>query len=102
MGDLDAIFGGFGRPKWMPKSIFERFFSMFFSIVISASIFCRFFVICLSPNLDFCAHSQCFVRIFTKSTFWKDSRKSIEFGFVFGDQNDEKSRKNRVQKHMFF
>ena len=100
--DFGAVLGGFGRPKWRPKSIFERFFSMFFSIVISASIFWRFCVIFLSPNLDFCAHSQCFVRIYTKSTFWKDGRKIIDFGLDFGGQNDEQSRKNRVERHAFF
>ena len=26
-----AFWGGFGRPKWRPKSIFRPFFSMFFS-----------------------------------------------------------------------
>ena len=29
-GDLGEISGGFGRPRWKPKSIFGRIFSMFF------------------------------------------------------------------------
>ena len=29
-GDLGEILGGFGRPRWRPKSIFGRIFSMFF------------------------------------------------------------------------
>ncbi len=40
--------------------------------------------------------------IFTKSTFSKKVRKNIDFGVVFGSQNDEKSRKNAVEKHVFF
>ena len=75
---------------------------MFFSIVISASIFCRFFVIFLRPNLDSCAHSQCFVRISTKSTFGKNYQKIIDFGFILGGQNGEKSRKSDVEKHVVF
>ena len=40
--DFGRILGGVGKPKWNPKSIFGRFFSMFFSSAISASIFGRF------------------------------------------------------------
>ena len=40
--------------------------------------------------------------IFTKSTFSKKRRKIIDFGAVFGGQNDEKSRKNGVEKRVFF
>ena len=29
--DVGSILGGFGSPKWKPKSIFGMFFSMFFS-----------------------------------------------------------------------
>ena len=28
--DLGAILGGFGRPKWRSKSIFDKFFGSFF------------------------------------------------------------------------
>ena len=65
--DFGRIFGA----KTEPKIDFFEFFLMFFSIVISASIFFNFFVFFSNPNLDFCAHSQCFVMIFTKSTFSK-------------------------------
>ena len=40
--DLGAILGGFGRPKWRSKSIFEKLFGSFFSHAISASILDRF------------------------------------------------------------
>ena len=39
---LGVILGGFGRPKWRSKSIFERFSGSFFSHAISASILDRF------------------------------------------------------------
>jgi len=41
--DVGSILGGFGRPKWRPKSIFGRFFGMFFSKAILASNFDRIF-----------------------------------------------------------
>ena len=40
--------------------------------------------------------------IFTKSTFSKKVRKNLDFGVVFGGQNDKKSRKNCVEKRVFF
>ena len=40
--------------------------------------------------------------IFTKSSFSKKMRKTFDFGVVFGGQNDEKSRKNGVEKRIFF
>ena len=40
--------------------------------------------------------------IFTKSTFAKKVRKNLDFGIVFGGQNGEKSRKNGVEKRVFF
>ena len=39
---------------------------------------------------------------FTKSTFSKKMRKNVNFGSVFGGRNDEKSRKNGVEKHILF
>ena len=58
--DFWWISGGFRMPTWRPKSIFGRvFFDVFFKC-IAASIFCRFFTVFSNPNLDFCAHSQCF------------------------------------------
>ena len=39
---------------------------------------------------------------FTKSTFPKKVPKNLDFGVVFGSQNDEESRKNRVEKYVFF
>ena len=40
--DFGKILGGFGKPKYSPKSIFGRFFSVFFANAISGSIFGRF------------------------------------------------------------
>ena len=40
--DLGAILGGFGKPKWRSKSIFEKLFGSCFSHAISASILDRF------------------------------------------------------------
>ena len=40
--------------------------------------------------------------IFTKSTFLKKVRKNIDFGVVFGGHNDENSKKNEVENHVFF
>ena len=36
--DVGSILGGFGRPKWRPKSIFGRFFFDAFSERVLASI----------------------------------------------------------------
>ena len=35
-------------------------------------------------------------------TFSNKLRKSVDFGFVFGVQNYEKSKENDVEKHCFF
>ena len=40
--------------------------------------------------------------IFMKSTFSQKYQKIVNFGFVFGGQNVEKSRKNSVENHEFF
>ena len=45
---LGAIFGGFGRPKWTPKSIFGRLFCDAFFECVLASIFAQFLE---APNL---------------------------------------------------
>ena len=75
---------------------------MLFSTASWNRFFCDFFRLFLSPNLDFCAPSQCFIRIFTKSTFSKNMRTKLDFGSILGGQSDEKSRKNDVEKHAFF
>ena len=90
------------RPKWRPKSIFGRFFAKLFSSASWNRFFCDFYRFFLSPNLESAAHSQCFATIFTKSTFSKNMRKKLDFGSILGGQNDEKSRKNDVEKHAFF
>ena len=69
---------------------------------ILALIFHRFFVFFSSSNLDFCAHSQCFVRIFMKSMFLENCRKIIYFGAVFGGKIDENLIKTCVRRYTFF
>ena len=99
--DFGAILGGLGRPKWSPKSIFGRFFAMFFSTASWNRFFCDFYRFFLSPNLESAAHSQCFATIFTKSTFSKNMRKKLDFGSILGGQKNEKSR-NTMLKNMRF
>ena len=47
--DVGSIFGGFGKPKWRPKSIFGRFFFNAFFECALASILGRFLE---APNLE--------------------------------------------------
>ena len=55
-----------------------------------------------NPNLDFSAHSQCFVRIFAKSTLANKLRKRLDFGSALGGRNDETLRKHIIAKYYFF
>ena len=43
-----------------------------------------------------------FGKDFAKSTFSKKLGEKLDFGFVLGGQNDEKSRKHSVAKDYFF
>ena len=92
-------FGGFGRPKWMPKSMFEaHFFPCFFRMRLRidvGSIFWGSEPWKSSSRLDGNT-------IFAKSTFSKKVRKNIDFGFIFGSQTEENSIKNRFEKCVFF
>ena len=81
LGRFKKVLGGQNRE---PKSIFGRFFAMLFSSAFWNRFFGDFLVIFLYPNLDFCAHSQCFATIYTKSTFSKKMRKNIDFGRFLG------------------
>ena len=49
----------------------------------------------------FCAQPV-FCKDFAKSTFSKKLGEKLDFGFVLGSQNDEKSRKHSVAKGDFF
>ena len=44
---------------------------------------------------------QWFLLIFRKSTSPKQMRKNLDFGNVCEGQNDEKSKKNGVESHVF-
>ena len=78
--DIGSILGGFGRPKWRPKSIFGKFFAMLFSSAFWNRFFCDFLVIFLYPNLDFCAHSQCF------RAFLQNRHSRLKFKNLFKNQ----------------
>ena len=75
---------------------------MFFSSTFGNRFFGDFFLFFSSSNLDFCAHSQCFRGFSQNRRFLKNSKKNMDFGYIFGCRNGEKSRKNCVEKHAFF
>ena len=54
-----------------------------------------------SPHLDFSAHSQCFVRIFTKSTF-SEKLEKIWISDPFWEAKAKKNRENLVLKNIIF
>ena len=82
-------FGRFLEAKMVPKIDFwEVFFDAFMEHDFGID-FHRFFVFFSSSNLDFCAHSQCFVRIFIKSMFLENCRKS----FILEPFSEAKSTK---------
>ena len=93
--DVGSIFGGFGKPKRKPKSIFGTFFfDAFFECILASILGC-----CLEArNLKNTNFSEEKITIFTKSTFSKKVRKNVDFGIVLGGQNDEKSRKKSSWK----
>ena len=70
------------------KCVFEAFFIMIF--------WCF-----LDLNLDLCAQSQCFVRIFPKSTFSEKLQKVWILDF-FGEVKAKKNRENIVLKSIIF
>ena len=61
----------------------------------------RFFGDFKSLNLDFSAHSQCFVRIFTKSRFSEKLEKIWIWG-PFWEAKATKNRENIVLKNIIF
>ena len=98
--------GRFWRPKWRSKSILERFFfDVFFECVLASILggFLKVFwrveplKIVLPSRRNANSHK---IDVFRKSS--KKVRKNLDFGVVLGGQNQEKSRKNRVEKHVFF
>ena len=73
------------------KSNFEKFFAVFFSSAFGNRFFGDFFPFLKAPNLDFCAHSQCFRAFSQNRRFRKSTEKKLDFGVVFGGQSDKKS-----------
>ena len=69
--DLGEVWGGQIKAK---NDFWEVFFRCFFRVSFGID-FLVIFSFFLYPNLDFCAHSQCFVRIFAKLTFSKNMEK---------------------------
>ena len=76
----------------------ELFCDVFFDRVLT-SILGRFLE---APKPEIIDFSYRKITNFTKSTFSRKVSKNVDFGVVFGGQNDEKSRKNDVEKHVFF
>ena len=75
---------------------------MLFSSAFGNRFFGDFFPFLKAPNLDFCAHSQCFRAFSQNRRFRKSTEKKLDFGVVFGGQSDKKSWTNNVAKHVFF
>ena len=79
--DFGRISGGFGRPKWRPKSIFARFFSKFFSNAFSHRFWVNFWrletwkiAIFLKENNDF-YKIDVFEKASTNHRFWSRFRR---------------------------
>ena len=92
---------GFWIPKWVPKPVFGMFFSIFFLRVSWNRFFHDFFQFLLNSNLDFCAHSQCFVRIFRKSTFLKTFSKRLDFGWLLATKTTKNLEKIAFKTNAF-
>ena len=99
---LGRFWEGFGKPKWMPKSIFRRFFFDAFFERVLTSILGGFSEPRNLTNQQKPLFFQWFLLIFTKSTFLKNVQKNMDFGSIFGGQNNEKTWKHSVEKHVFF
>ena len=105
---LNAIFFDFLRfcwfwrtcwqAKWKPKSIFATFFPPFFRVRFGVA-FLLFFG--SSEPQKSCSRPDGST-IFTKSTLSRNIEQKRDFGFIFGSQNGEISRKTCVVKHVFF
>ena len=79
----------------------EVFLRCFFRVRFGID-FLVIFSFFLYPNLDFCAHSQCFVTIYTKSTFSKKMRKKHRFWSGSRRPKPRKIEKKRCWKACFF
>ena len=96
--DLGAMLGGFGRPKWRSKSIFEKLFGSCFSHAISASILDRFLE---APNLKNRALASTGARILQNRRFQKMIKKRSILD-PFWDAKTMKIGQKLVSKNMFF
>ena len=100
--DFGGVWGGFWRPKRRPKSIFERFFFDVFRDGVLASILVGFLEAWTLKNHQKPLFFLWFLLIFAKSSFSQNIKKKLDFGSIFGGQNEEKSIKHGVQKYVFF
>ena len=96
--DLGAMLGGFGRPKWRSKSIFEKLFGSCFSHAISASILDRFLE---APNLKNRALASTGARFLQNRRFQKMIKKRSILD-PFWDAKTTKFDPNSYQKTCFF
>ena len=99
--DLDQILGGFERPRWKPKSIFGRIFSMFFLNMFGNRFFGDFFLFFSNSNLDFCAHSQCF-RAFSQHRRFLEKQQKTWILTPFSEAETEKNQEKTVLRNQRF
>ena len=95
--DFGGFWGGFGRRKWTWNCIFQRYFAAPLPSVLLNRIFGDF----LKSEPWFSAHSQCFVRIFTKSTFSKKLVKK-QIWDPFWEARATKNWENIMLKNIIF
>ena len=91
-------FGGFGRPKSMPKFDFRAFFCDVIFENVLTSKFGRYLEAQNQKNSNFPLEKTV---IFTKPAFSIKIQKTMKFHFIFGGQNEKKSNTNRFEKALF-
>ena len=94
------IWGWFWSPKWIQKLNFGIFVcSMFFS----SAFWHRCWVFFLSlRTLKICTSTEREHNFYKIDVCEQVTKKNSYVGCVFGSRNDEKSRNNGVEKHVFF
>ena len=100
-GDLGAIFGGFGRPKWRPKSMFGTFFAMFFSSAFWNRFFGDFSFFFTVRTLNLVRMASVFYRFHKIDVFKKDTKKR-QIWVHFWRSKRQTIEKKRCRKTCFF
>ena len=96
--DFGRISGGFGRPKWMPKSIFGTFFFDAFFECVLASIFGRFFKGRKLKNSDFLVGKL----QFSQNRRFRKKCEKTSILEPFSEAKTTKNREKMVLKSMCF